>query len=46
MEYRYKVLIDSNEFQQRVLDAITTEEVDKIVLDFDFPESQQIPFLR
>lgn len=30
MEYKYRVLIDSNEFQQIVLNAITTEEIDKI----------------
>lgn len=29
MEGKYKVLIDSQEFQRRILDLITTEELDK-----------------
>lgn len=29
MEVKYKILIDSQEFQRRILDLITTDELDK-----------------
>lgn len=30
MEVKYKVLIDSQEFQRKILDLITTKELDKL----------------
>lgn len=41
MEDQYKILIDKTEFQQKILDCISSEELDKMINNTTFKDNPE-----